>query len=89
MSDIRNENDDLTSSRDLGLAVSGVEGITYQILRPRADVPLFKCRGCETPTYLADMNEAMQCEACGPVDLDPEDFAPSESELRRDEGFYT
>lgn len=57
--------------------------ITVRILRPRADVPLFKCCVCKVPTYLADLNEAMECKACGPVDLDPEDFAPSEGELRR------
>lgn len=62
--------------------------ITYQILRPRADVPLFKCRGCEVPTYLADMNENMCCAECEAPDVDLEDEGPSEGELRRDEGFY-
>lgn len=50
---------------------------------------IFKCCDCETPTNLCDLNDDMQCEACGPVDLDPEDFAPSESELRVSERTFS
>lgn len=50
--------------------------------------PLYNCVCCDVPTYLRDMNDDMQCESCGGPIFDPEDFAPSESELRISERTY-
>ena len=49
----------------------------------------FRCDACKAPTRLSDLNVDMLCEACGELEEDPENQAPTEAYLRRWEGTWS